>query len=825
MPTGAGKSAIYQVPALLLDGPTVVVSPLIALQRDQVAGLLARDGGAAPARCRPTAARASGPATRLRRAARRRRWSSCSSPPSSWPSPRCSTRSPRPGRRCSSSTRRTASRRGATTSGPTTCGCTPPSSASAGPPVLALTATASPAGARGDRRAGCGCTTRCRSCAASTGPTSSLEVQAFRDDDQRREAVVLRAMGEAKPGLVYTATRKSAEALRRGARRARHRRRRPTTPGMRAADREDVHERFLAGRLDVVVATTAFGMGIDKADVRFVLHAEVADSLDSYYQEIGRAGRDGEPAVAALFYRQEDLGLRTLLRQRRRRRAGAAQGRDAASSTPTAPVAADAVRAEEMDLPPTRLTGLVNLLEQAGAVEVRGRRRHRRRRRTAQPEQAAAAAVEVAEAHRRVEQSRVEMMRGVRRDHRLPPPAPARLLRRDARGAVRQLRHLRGRAPPQEQADAGRLAVRPAVPGARTRSGATGVVMRYEGDRIVVLFEEVGYRTLSLEAVAERGPAGGVVTAARGRRRRRRRRARRAWPPRPGWAATAGRSWCSTARDYRNRPVERLARLPRPRPAGAGRPARHGPRGGARLPDRADPLGRGRARRPPRRRAVRGRRRPARPPARARVRGAGRLPRRRRLRRALRRVGLPLPGVRRLRGARPRRRRPRLGPAPGRLRRRRCRTGPARSRWSPTASRFQGDDACRTTAGRQRDPAARAQDAVRFVGRRGALAGVELDGGEVLPASLVLFSVAHQPRTDLAEALGCRLDDEGYVEVDDCGADLGRGRLRRRRPDARACSCRWSPRPPGSSPGVACAQSFFGTQGAPTSPEPAPAVD
>jgi ATP-dependent DNA helicase RecQ len=64
----------------------------------------------------------------------------------------------------------------------------------------------------------------------------------------------------------------------------------------------------MSGDADVIVATNAFGMGIDKADIRFVYHYEVSDSLDEYYQEIGRAGRDGEKAEAVLFYRLQDIG-------------------------------------------------------------------------------------------------------------------------------------------------------------------------------------------------------------------------------------------------------------------------------------------------------------------------------------------------------------------------------------------------------------------------------------------------------------------------------------------------------------------------------------
>ena len=134
--------------------------------------------------------------------------------------------------------------------------------------------------------------------------------------------------------------------------------------------------------------------------------------------------------------------------------------------------------------------------------------------------------------------------------------------------------------------------------------------------------------------------------------------------------------------------------------------------------------------------------------------------------------------------------------------------------------RFEGDDACRTTIAENGNDLVE-RDAVRFVGERGDLTGLELDDGRVLPTSLVFFSVAHVPRTGLAAALGCELDDEGYVTVDREGqtsvpgvyaaGDLAPG-LQLVQVAAAT----------GAVAGVGAAQSLFGKQGAPTSPPPAP---
>ena len=106
-------------------------------------------------------------------------------------------------------------------------------------------------------------------------------------------------------GIIYTATVRAADELNE------YLTQRGISAGhyhgkMKARDRERIQEEFMRGEHKVMIATKAFGLGIDKPDIRFVYHFEFPDSLETYYQEAGRAGRDGKPCHAMLLYRLED---------------------------------------------------------------------------------------------------------------------------------------------------------------------------------------------------------------------------------------------------------------------------------------------------------------------------------------------------------------------------------------------------------------------------------------------------------------------------------------------------------------------------------------
>ena len=107
-----------------------------------------------------------------------------------------------------------------------------------------------------------------------------------------------------RPAIVYCGSRKNADALA-----AELKNDFPAAPyhaGMASDDRDLVQDGFLNGRFEVIVATIAFGMGVDKPDIRTIIHTALPGTLEGYYQEIGRAGRDGEPSRAVLMYSWAD---------------------------------------------------------------------------------------------------------------------------------------------------------------------------------------------------------------------------------------------------------------------------------------------------------------------------------------------------------------------------------------------------------------------------------------------------------------------------------------------------------------------------------------
>jgi ATP-dependent DNA helicase RecQ len=199
-------------------------------------------------------------------------------------------------------------------------------------------------------------------------PNIWMGVEHFRDEGSKREALVERVVTEPKPGIVYSATRRGAEDCAAELRAA----------GVGAMayhgalpkrERANAQQRFMADEVEVIVATTAFGMGVDKPNVRFVFHLEVADSVDSHYQEIGRAGRDGEPARAVLFYRREDLGLRRFFAGSGQVDVDEIQRVADVVAGHRGPIAASELL-DETDLSQSKLTTAVSRLEDAGAVEV-----------------------------------------------------------------------------------------------------------------------------------------------------------------------------------------------------------------------------------------------------------------------------------------------------------------------------------------------------------------------------------------------------------------------------------------------------------------------
>jgi ATP-dependent DNA helicase RecQ len=312
MPTGAGKSLCYQLPAIVLaerGGVTLVVSPLIALMKDQVDALRARG---VPAVALTSAAGAE-EQREILEGIRAGIYTLIYVAPERFRSPRFVD-----------AVQAVAGRLGLVAIDEAHCISEwghdfRPEYGRLGevvrqlgaPRIAAFTATATPE-VRRDIAHQLGLESPALHVRGFDRPNLHLSLERSGNDDKADRLVELVRTRSGGVALVYAATRKNAEkyaaALKVAGMRAR-----VYHAGLRGVVREKAQDVFMAGELDAIVATNAFGMGVDKSDIRLVVHADIPRSPEAYYQEAGRGGRDGKPTRCVLLFNHSDIKLQEFL--------------------------------------------------------------------------------------------------------------------------------------------------------------------------------------------------------------------------------------------------------------------------------------------------------------------------------------------------------------------------------------------------------------------------------------------------------------------------------------------------------------------------------